>query len=186
MKTVGKTQRSFQKSQRQKKKNAMQQAVTEWLALTISKEVPILTKDTALTLLRFLKVQRWKHINESWLHLMEDWLDSEDNRDDSWKEEPETRVFLRNLNLTQESVRLGTDGPRPPKLRRMNAYANLDECLDAYANLDECSDDFRRFLRFESEPPPEPEWLAELGRRAAEWLEEMGATPVDSTSSDVD
>ena len=154
----------------------MQQAVTEWLALTLSKEVPILTKDTALTFLRFLKVQRWKHINESWLYLMKDWLDSEDNRDDSWKEEPETRVFLRSLNLTQESVRLGTHGPRPPKLRRMNAYANLDEC----------SDDFRRFLRFESEPPPEPEWLAELGRRAAEWLEEMGATPVDSPASVVD
>ena len=177
---MGKFQRSFQKSQRQKKKNAMQQAVTEWLALTLSKEVPILTKDTALTLLRFLKVQRWKHISESWLYLMKAWLDSEDNRDDSWKEEPETRVFLRSLNLTQEpAVRL-------PKLRRMNAHANLDDCLYEWADLDECSDDFRRFLRFESEPPPEPEWLAELGRRAAEWLEEMGATPVDSPASDVD
>ena len=186
MKTVGKTQRSFQKSQRQKKKNAMQQAVTEWLALTISKEVPILTKDIALTLLRFLKVQRWKHINESWLYLMKDWLDSEDNRDDSWKEEEETLVGKRNLNLTQESVRLGTDGPRPPKLRRMNAYANLDECLNAYANLDECSDDFRKFLRFEAEPPPDPEWVAELGRRAEEWLIEMGGTPPDSEDSESD
>ena len=107
----------------------MQQAVTEWWALTLSKEVPILTKDTALTLLRFLKVQRWKHINESWLYLMKDWLDSEDNRDDSWKEEEETLVGKRNFNLTQESVRLGTDGPRPPKLRRMNASPNLYECF---------------------------------------------------------
>ena len=181
-KTAGKFQRSFQKSQKQKKKKAMQQAVTEWLALTISKEVPILTKDTALTLLRFLKVQRWKHINESWLYLMKDWLDSEDNRDDSWKEEEETLVGKRNFNLTQESVRLGTDGPRPPKLRRMNAYANLDEC----ANHDECSDDFRKFLRFESEPPPDPEWLAALERRAAVWLTEMGATPPDSEYSESD
>ena len=153
MKIVGNFQRSFQKSQKQKKKKATQQAVTEWLALTISKEVPFMTKDMASTLLRFLKVQKWQEINESWLYLMKDWFDAEDNRGDSWKEE--TLVGKRNLNLVQELVRLGTDGPRPPKLRRMKAYANLDEC----------SDDFRKFLRFEAEPPPDPEWVAELGRR---------------------
>ena len=165
---LGKTQRSFQKKKADN--DALAELVMHCCARTMANAVPILTENKAMTLLRFLKTPKWSHISESWLFLMEDWL------------EAENKFKKRSFNLDEELDRLGTVGPSKKKLRRfaerrMNASSDLGKHLEKYTDLKE---DVRKFCKFDSRPPADPESCAELHRNAKEWLLEMGVTPPNS------
>ena len=184
---LGKTQRKFQQKKRQKAEEKRQKAFKNVVAIDWTKnvaalmalEAPILTEDSAFTLLRFLNTPKWKYIVQCWLVLMEEWLRVDDNSDKSWKQEGWTTK--RSFDLKEGLDRLCTDGPSRPRLRRMNGPSDLGKLLDNYTDITE---DFPRFCRFDPSPPPDPEWCEELDRRAREWLLEMHVTPPTSIDSE--
>ena len=181
---LGKTQRKFQQKKKQKAEEKRQKAfknvvAVDWtknVAAMMALEAPILTEDSAFTLLRFLNTPKWKYIVQCWLVLMEEWLRVDDNSDKSWKQEG--RTIKRSFDLKEVLDRLGTDGPSRPKLRKMNASSDLGKLLDNYTDITE---DFPRFCRFDPSPPPDPEWCEELDRQCRE---EFGTPPtsIDSES----
>ena len=59
--------------------------------------------------------------------------------------------------------------PHPPKLRRMNASENVDSLLEAESLSSSSSSP----TWYAETPPPDPEWVEELERRAKECLDVM-------------
>ena len=50
------------------------------VAESLAAEVPVLTKDTAVTLIRFFRNPKWREVCEDWLEMMQEWLEDDKKR----------------------------------------------------------------------------------------------------------
>ena len=145
------------------------------LVESLAKEChPILTKERALTLIRFLKTDKWREISNSWLDLMQEWLADETLQPSIV---PKQSLALNAFKTMMKATR--AEHPHEVSLIPEELRHDVAESLGNFVKITVYDPDgFPQNWTVENQGA----WDDELRRRALEWLAEMeqddaGASP---------